>query len=375
MRNHKVHIRVRRNGLYLDYFFRGERTVNTLKLKNTPENWIIAEEKARQLEEKLSALDDSMTKAGFKKEKWTSSIVQDTLTIINTKKELKKLTSYTISDAKKAFLAETKKSKRNAEMYNSAVKAFILACLDKEVKDITEDDYNTFKTYLLENKAYATSATYINYMRLLFNWLEKKGKYYNPNPFIRLKKRNKLNIRTIEQTHFDLILQKLKETNEKLYNFINFLRLTGFRKEEALQLKWSQIDFQKKHIKVITFKDNEREDIFPMKINGGELLKFMEEMYEKRKDDNDIIFDLHSEWILKPFQKVIEKVNAKLKEDKKKIVIPKYTLHDIRRTAISRWAKYVTPNELTKLARHKNIATTMQFYISLDMDDIAKKIK
>jgi hypothetical protein len=164
MRNHKVHIRVRRNGLYLDYFFRGERTVNTLKLKNTPENWIVAEEKARQLEEKLSALDDSMTKAGFKKEKWTSSIVQDTLTIINTKKELKKLTSYTISDAKKAFLAETKKSKRNAEMYGLAVKAFILACSDKEVKDITEDDYNTFKTYLLENKAYATSTTYINYI-------------------------------------------------------------------------------------------------------------------------------------------------------------------------------------------------------------------
>lgn len=46
------------------------------------------------------------------------------------------------------------------------------------------------------------------------------------------------------------------------------------------------------------------------------------------------------------------------------------TAHDLRRTFGTRWAPRVMPAVLQKMMRHKQIATTMQFYIDIDADDI-----
>ena len=74
-------------------------------------------------------------------------------------------------------------------------------------------------------------------------------------------------------------------------------------------------------------------------------------------------------------QKYIEKLNTeRKKKDKNWKDIPKYTLHDYRRTAISRWSKKLSPLELTKIARHKDVQTSLKYYINLDMNDIAEKL-
>lgn len=364
MKEKKVHVRVIKNGLYLEYWFRGKRTVKTLKLKNTPENYEIAEQNAKQTERNLSDLDKAMIDAGFKKESFDNPIVQDAIERNKVKKTIKKLMGYPLSKALEDYLKENPKKKKNEEQYKYSVKIFTSVCDDKELKEISNDDYNKVKSYLLDNKAYATAATYINYLHILFIWLIKKEKYRNENPFIKLKSRKTQNIQTISKEHMDIFLPELKKSNLELYNFINFLRLTGFRKEEALQLKWSQIDLKKKLIKVITYKDNEREDLFPLNLNGGELLSFLTELEKSKIDDK--VFHLKSEWILQPFQKLIEKINKKLKEDKKE-EMPRYNLHDFRRTFGSYWAPKVSQIQLMKLMRHKDISTTLNFYISLDI--------
>ena len=45
--------------------------------------------------------------------------------------------------------------------------------------------------------------------------------------------------------------------------------------------------------------------------------------------------------------------------------------HDLRRTFGSRWAKRVMPAVLRKLMRHANVQTTMQYYVDLDVDEMA----
>lgn len=45
--------------------------------------------------------------------------------------------------------------------------------------------------------------------------------------------------------------------------------------------------------------------------------------------------------------------------------------HDLRRTFGTRWAKRVMPAVLRKLMRHSSVQTTMQFYVDLDVDDMA----
>jgi integrase len=45
--------------------------------------------------------------------------------------------------------------------------------------------------------------------------------------------------------------------------------------------------------------------------------------------------------------------------------------HDLRRSFGSRWAKRVMPAELQRLMRHANVQTTMQYYVDLDVDEMA----
>ena len=45
--------------------------------------------------------------------------------------------------------------------------------------------------------------------------------------------------------------------------------------------------------------------------------------------------------------------------------------HDLRRSFGTRWAKRVMPAILRKLMRHANVQTTMQFYVDLDVDEMA----
>ena len=48
--------------------------------------------------------------------------------------------------------------------------------------------------------------------------------------------------------------------------------------------------------------------------------------------------------------------------------------HDLRRSFGTRWASRVKPVVLQKLMRHANIQTTLNFYVSLDSDDVASQL-
>jgi integrase len=47
------------------------------------------------------------------------------------------------------------------------------------------------------------------------------------------------------------------------------------------------------------------------------------------------------------------------------------SVHDLRRSFGSRWAKRVMPAVLRRLMRHANVQTTMQYYVDLDVDEMA----
>jgi len=45
--------------------------------------------------------------------------------------------------------------------------------------------------------------------------------------------------------------------------------------------------------------------------------------------------------------------------------------HDCRRGFGTRWAKRVMPAVLQRLMRHRNIDTTMKYYVGIQADDVA----
>lgn len=49
-------------------------------------------------------------------------------------------------------------------------------------------------------------------------------------------------------------------------------------------------------------------------------------------------------------------------------------LHDLRRGFCTRWSRKVMPAVLQRLARHRNISTTMSYYVSMDAADLAEEL-
>jgi integrase len=50
------------------------------------------------------------------------------------------------------------------------------------------------------------------------------------------------------------------------------------------------------------------------------------------------------------------------------------SVHDLRRSFGTRWAKRIMPARLRRLMRHANVQTTMQYYVDLDVDEMADEL-
>lgn len=267
----------------------------------------------------------------------------------------KKLKPMLFSEATEILFTRKGFNKKNKRMYELAFDSFRKVCGNPKIKEISNKHYQQFKSYLLEERAYSTAATYINYLRIFFNFLREEELYREKNPFKRLKEKPKT-IVTIPEEHFSQIFSYLAENNKmELFRFLKFLFLTGFRLNEALQFTWEQVRFNEDIILVQNFKDN-RIDIFP-------LYKELKEFLESFKGEKGKLFQYKARHALKLFQNL-----------QKTIGLPHYTIHDIRRTFASRYAVKLTPVELKAIMRHRDIKTTLAHYISLDIKKIGNKL-
>lgn len=356
--------------LWIDYTYQGQRVRYSLKLNADSEGYLKAKEYAFELSIKIQQGEEI-----YKDKK--RKIVFDKLRDIEDHLlggSLPKHMTTKLDTSYKIFIDSHDFSDKNKNQYDVSYKQFFDLVGDIQLRNINEKHYMKYKEWLLDNKSHATAVTRINYMHIFFNFLIETEYYKQKNPFVKLKKRHKQKIRTVSDDHLKLIYKKLESENKELYNFIKFLRLTGFRKEEALQLTWNDVHFKKNVIVVTTNKDNEREDLFPLNLNGAELKTLLSQMYKEKTDEK--LFHLTSNWILKPFQNLITDINNEQKKNDNQFVeIPKYTLHDFRRTFGSEWARKVTQIELMKLMRHRNIDTTLKYYIDIDITNIGNKQK
>ena len=71
-------------------------------------------------------------------------------------------------------------------------------------------------------------------------------------------------------------------------------------------------------------------------------------------------------------KKIVDKIG---KESEIMVNDSKYvTAHDLRRTFATKWALKVHPIVLKAMMRHKTMATTMQYYVDIDADDVADEL-
>jgi len=355
-----INVYVRGNSIWCNFSIQGTLYRKPFKIKNNKNNYRLALNRASELEEML---DNNIIPSD--EDIIIKSIIKAP---VNAEKDITFSLDYYIS----TFIENGRFSKKNKQMYIAAFNKLkeVINTNILSVQDVSSIHYGTFKDYLLENLEYNSARTYIGYISIIFNKAIDDGIYKGKNPFIRLKRKDKLFIRTLPDEHLNMILEHLKKTDIKLYRIIFFISKTGFRLNEAVELTWEQIKWKEKMIDLYNFKDN-RYDLFPMNLENGTLIEFLSEF----KKDSGKIFNVNHDWVTKPYQKAIAEINIEMKKSNKNWKdLPNYTVHDLRRSFGSRYAKRLMPLELMKLMRHRDISTTLRYYINMEISDIAEKL-
>lgn len=250
----------------------------------------------------------------------------------------------------KLFLASKKNTAiKTRYNYNRMFIHFTKVVSSKAIiKDITRRNIQEFEEYLrIELKMAPNSvASYFKDLNTFWNWMIKE-KLATEKVTWRIKQEVKP-ITTISDEDFEIILNYLYSNNIEQYRFIKFLKLTGFRISEAINIKWEDIDYINDRI-LLNNKKAKREDEFP-------LYYALKEFLHSFKKDKGKIFIYKSTENLRFWRRTMNKLKMK------------YTLHTIRKTFATRLVnKNVSVFDAMKLLRHKNVGTTMKYYTYADL--------
>ena len=167
---------------------------------------------------------------------------------------------------------------------------------------------------------------------------------------------------------------------------------TGLRLQELLNLTWSDIDFQEGQLHVTRKsegtwvqpwqpKDCEMR-VIPLPEQTRNLLTtwqsvapeecpyvFMEherwDFYRKKMEADTWNIDQSlSNNVLRRFKTLCKRAKVKI-----------YSVHDLRRSCITNWAKALPVHVVQMLAGHSDIRTTQTYYLSVQPEDIKKAQK
>ena len=230
----------------------------------------------------------------------------------------------------------------------------------------------------------------IRTLRRIFNLaIEPRG--YLPegqNPFAKMKERKTTEneIRYVEIKEYLALMDKAK--NLWWRGFLSIAYGSGLRRNEILHLTWKDIDFENQLIKVTAKKPSKkilewdpkgrRNRIVPMSDENCQLLA---DLHAQAKEHYPYIFiSLQRLKRIRERQKignwdtrsqVINNLDRNFRLLRSKVGIEECVLHDLRRSAITNWAKKIPIQVVQQLAGHEDISTTRKYYLAVRPEDLA----
>lgn len=207
------------------------------------------------------------------------------------------------------------------------------------------------------------------------------------NPFVKIKRRKKTpkSLRYVSVQEYNKFFEA---TNDLWWQAIIAVAYgSGLRREEILNLTWPDIDFENKQIKV-TAKDATSKTIeWEPKDHEIRVVPMSNQSMQLLDDMRLICPGQHKYPFISParLKHIMKRVKAgtwspicdtqnNLIRDFEVIQrhagVPKCTLHDLRRSAITNWAQYLPIQVVQQLAGHSNITTTRKYYLMVRSEDI-----
>ena len=163
---------------------------------------------------------------------------------------------YTFNEVFKEYIKNQAVSKSTVELRNAAAKHFLSAFENKNIKDITVNDIETYQLkrkleIILLPKNQGKREQDISFRLInieiatLYNFFVFciKKSYLDKNPCSGIKKLNELSrLKTLSDEDINKLIAGA--TNKLTRDLITFLIYTGCRKGEALNLKWDDVDLK-----------------------------------------------------------------------------------------------------------------------------------
>ena len=230
----------------------------------------------------------------------------------------------------------------------------------------------------------------IRTLRSIFNLAIEPREYLaeGENPFAKMKERKTTEneVRYVEIKEYLALMDKAK--NLWWRGLLSIAYGSGLRRNEILNLTWKDIDFENQLIKVVAKKSSKkilewdpkgrRNRIVPMSDENCQLLV---DLHAQAKEHYPYIFispqrlkrirerQKIGNWNTR--SQVINNLDRNFRLLRSKVGIEECVLHDLRRSAITNWAKKIPIQVVQQLAGHEDISTTRKYYLSVRSEDLA----
>ncbi len=229
----------------------------------------------------------------------------------------------------------------------------------------------------------------IRTLRSIFNLaIEPRGylrEGQNPFAKIRERKTTENEIRYVEIEEYLALMDKAK--NLWWRGLLSTAYGSGLRRNEILNLTWKNIDFENQLITVVAKKasnnllecdpKSRRNRVVPMSDESAQLLA---DLQLKAKEGFPYIFispqrlkrirERQKIGTWNPRSQIINNFNRDFQVLRIKASVDECVIHDLRRSAITNWAKKLPIQVVQQLAGHADISTTRKYYLAVRSEDL-----
>jgi integrase len=266
-----------------------------------------------------------------------------------------------------------------------------LVSWERPIHRITAKDIERFRSNRMAGGiAPATANREVKTLRRLFNLAIVRGYLLqggNPCGGISLLKIGRKRPPYCSAKDFEALSSRTKDAMWRAMLVVIYT--TGLRLREALNLTWGDIDFAAGQVHVTrrtddgfiqawTPKDHEMRSI-PLPRLAIDLLT---QWQTQAPEQCPYVFMDHGRWdyfrqqihnnTWRAGQDLTNNVLRRFKTICRKACVGPYTVHDLRRSCITNWAKELPIHVVQQLAGHSDIKTTQQFYLSVRPEDVDK---
>lgn len=256
------------------------------------------------------------------------------------------------------------KSKSHQGVFKDALAHFVkIVPPETKIENVTTEQIARYIEHLGEVVANATMLTYINYMKIFFNYLvEEEIIPRNPIRKKQIPKRIKMNIVCFSDKMIDDILRVALTKDQEYFKFLMLLLLTGARPIDVLSLTVGNFNLKEK-VLTITISKTDKQILFPIYDVFGVFIDEQLNVIRDLQNDSRLFSKFNSENIRKKFQRIKLQLNITEKNI--------YTLKTFRKTFASYLAsKGIDEARIADLLGHDDAKTTRKYYAAISTENL-----